>query len=109
MKKKKYNAFKVVFLIFVFIYLVMFFSSYTGYYEYNNYKKTRLTNEQIKKFEKDIKDGKELDLEEYLVVNKYSYKTRLSTLTIKLSEGISSIVTYGVKCTFKYISSFIDK
>lgn len=109
MKKKKYNTFKIIFCIFLFIYLVLFFSSYTGYYEYNNYKKTRLTNEQIKKFEKDIKDGKELDIEEYLVIDKYSYKTNLSTLTIKISEGISSIVTYGVKSTFKYISSFIDE
>ena len=109
MKKKKYNVFKIVFLLFLFVYLVLFFSSYTGYYEYNNYKKTRLTSEQIKKFEKDVKDGKELDLEEYLVVDKHSYKSNLSTLTIKLSEGISSIVTYGVKSTFKYISRFIDE
>lgn len=109
MKKKKYNIFKIVFCIFMFIYLIIFFSSYTGYYEYNNYKKTRLTNEQIKKFEKDIKDGKELDLEEYLVVNKYSYKTTLSTLTIRISEGISDLVTYGVKTSFKYISGFIDE
>lgn len=109
MKKKKYNIFKIVFCIFAFIYLILFFSSYTGYYEYNNYKKTRLTNEQIKKFEKDIKDGKELDLKEYLVINKYSYKTKLTTLTIKLSEGISSIVTYGVKSAFKSIASFIDE
>ena len=109
MKKKKYNTFKVIFLILMFIYLVIFFSSYTGYYEYNNYKKTRLTNEQIKKFENDVKEGKELDLEEYLVINKYSYKTKLSSLTIRISEGISSVVTYGVKCTFKYISNFIDE
>ena len=109
MKKKKYNLFKIVFCMFLFIYLVLFFSSYTGYYEYNNYKKTRLTNEQIEKFENDIKEGKELDLNEYLVVNKHSYKTSLSNLTIRISESISGIVSKCVKVTFKKISKFVDE
>lgn len=109
MKKKKFNMFKIVLFGLIFIYLIIFISADTGYYKYKNYKKTALTEEQIKKFEADIKNGVEIDINNYLIKEDYSYKNKLSILTFKLSNKISEIVTSGVKSTFKFISKFIDE
>lgn len=109
MKKKKYKLFKFILYGLIFIYLVIFISADTGYYEYKNYKKTALTEEQIKKFETDIKNGEHIDINDYLIKDDYSYKNKVSTLAIKISDKISSIVSSGVKSTFKFISKFIDE
>lgn len=109
MKKKKYKFLKLALYSLVLIYVIVFFSSATGYYEYNNHRKATLTSEQIKKFESDIALGKPVDINQYVIKDNYSYKTNLSMFFIKISDGISGIVTNGVKYTFKWISSFIEE
>ena len=52
------TIFTILFVIFVTIYI----SQATGYYEYELHKKSELTKEQIQKFEKDVKEGKKVDL-----------------------------------------------
>ena len=109
MKKKKFNLFKTILYILIFIYLTIFISANTGYYEYKNHKKTVLTEEQIRKFELDIQNGEYVDINEYLIKNDYTYKNKVSMFTIKLSDKISNIVSSGVKATFKWISKFVDE
>lgn len=109
MKKKKNNkAFNIIFGIFFISFLVVYFSDLTGYYEYKNHKKAALTEEQIKKFEEDVANGKEVDLSEYLVIDNKNYNNKLSKLTSKLSDGISDIVESGVESTFKFLSSLVE-
>ncbi|MBR6690005.1 MAG: hypothetical protein IKL65_01580 [Bacilli bacterium] len=108
MKKKKNKLYKYIFMIFFISFLVIYLSELTGYYEYQNYKKTTLTKEQIKKFEEDVANGKEVDINEYLVVDNKTYNNGLSNLTSKLSDGISTLVQSGVENTFKFLSNLID-
>lgn len=107
-KNNKNKIWKFIFLIFFMSFMVIYFSELTGYYEYQNYKKTSLTEEQIKKFEEDIKSGNEVDINEYLIVDDKNYDNTLSKLASKLSDGISKIVNNGVEYTFKYISKLVD-
>ena len=107
-KKNKNGILKLIFGIFFMSFLVIYFSEITGYYEYQNYKKTNLTNEQIKKFEEDVKSGNKVDINEYLIVDERKYNNTLSKLASKLSNSISKIVNNGVKYTFKYISKLIE-
>ena len=65
-KNNKNKIFKFIFIVFFMSFLVIYFSELTGYYEYQNYKKATLTEEQIKKFEEDVKNGKEVDINKYL-------------------------------------------
>ena len=58
----KYKVFKWSFNFLLVIFLTLYFSQLTGYYEYQNYQKMIMTEEQIKQFEQDIKDGKEVSL-----------------------------------------------
>lgn len=107
-KDKKNKIYKFIFLIFFMSFLVIYFSELTGYYEYQNHQKTTLTEEQIRKFEEDVKNGNEVDINKYLVVDTKKYNNTLSKLASKLSDNISKIVNNGVEYTFKYISKIID-
>ena len=110
MKKKKNNKiYRFIFMVFFMSFLVIYFSELTGYYEYQNHKKATLTEEQIKKFENDIAEGKEVDINEYLVADNRTYNNKLSKLTSKLSDGISSVVESGVESTFKFLSRLVTE
>ena len=107
-KQTKTKIFKFVFMVFFLSFLVIYFSELTGYYEYQNHKKAALTEEQIKKFESDVASGKEVDLEEYLASDTTTYNNKLSKLTSKLSDGISTLVENGVENTFKLLSNLVE-
>lgn len=106
-KKKKNKVYRFIFMVFFMSFLVIYFSELTGYYEYQNHKKATLTEEQIKKFESDVASGKEVDINEYLVVDNRTYNNKLSKLTSKLSDAISNIVQSGVENTFKFLSKLV--
>lgn len=109
MKKKKYKLLKTALYVLIFVYLIIFVSANTGYYEYNNHKKVALTEQKIREFEEDIKNGKNIDINNYLVKEDYSYDNKLSLAAIKVSDGISSVVSSGVKYSFKWISKLLDE
>ena len=108
-KDSKNKILKFIFYVLFISFLVIYFSELTGYYEYQNHKKTTLTEEQIKKFEDDIKNGKEVDINDYLINDRIKYNNALSNLASKLSDGISKIVNNGVEYIFKYVSRLIEE
>lgn len=108
-KDHKTKIVKFIFGVFFISFLVIYFSEVTGYYEYQNHMKTALTEEQIKKFEEDVKNGNKVDINEYLMVDTKKYNNTLSKLASKLSDGISNFVNSGVEYTFKYISKLIEE
>ena len=66
---KKNKIFKYLILISFIIFLALYLSQSTGYFEYKNSKKVALTNEQIKQFEKDVNEGKNVDITKYIEIN----------------------------------------
>ena len=111
MKKYKINK-KIVKLLFYalfFSFLAIFAASESGYIQYYEKEKATLTASEIKRFEEDVKAGKEIDLEEYLKDNNKKYKTRLSSLTSNFSDFISKCVEKGVVGAFKYISQLVEE
>ena len=108
-KNKKNKIYRFIFMVFFMSFLVIYFSELTGYYEYQNHKKATLTEEKIKKFESDVASGKEVDINEYLVVDNMTYNNKLSKLTSKFSDSISSIVQSGVENTFKFLSRLVTE
>ncbi len=108
-KAKKNKLFKLIFFTFLLVFIIIYFSELTGYYEYQNHLRRDLTEEQIRKFEEDVKSGKEIDLDEYLIVDTTNYNNKLSDLASKMSDGISNIVESGVEKTFKLLSKLIEE
>lgn len=108
MKKKKNKLFKIVFWMFFLSFALIYFSEVTGYYEYKNYQKKAMTNEQIKQFELDVKNGKKVDLDQYIKEDTAKYNNKLSDAANTLSNEISKIIKGGVENTFKLLTSLVD-
>ena len=100
---------KVLLLFIVIIFLVMFFTSSSGYYEYELNKKTNLTQEAIERFEQDVKEGKEIDINNYLVNEKKDYNNKFSNAGLTLSNNIKKIFSEGVKFIFDSIGNLVDE
>lgn len=111
MKKVKLRTkiFRISFIILFAVYLTVYVSNKYGYYEYQKHEQVTLTNEQIKKFEQDVKDGKQIDIENYVGEVNKNYQTKLSQAGLNVSNTLSKIVKTGVDGFFKYVDSVVTK
>lgn len=109
-KNKMVNkVFKMSLIIMFAIFLTMFFSNKYGYYEYQKSKQVTLTQEQIKKFEDDVKNGKNVQLENYLQDTTKNYQTPLSQMGLNVSNSIAGVVKKGVDGFFGYINKLVNQ
>lgn len=106
---KKTDIFKFIFFFLLIAYISLYFGSLSGYYEYKNYQKMTLTEEQIKRFEEDVKEGKEIDVEDYIVEEQPVHNNKIANTGKKLSYGISNALSKVLTKTFKTLSKFIDE
>ena len=102
MNKKK--IFKIIFFSLFLAFVISYIIEKTGYYEYNLQNKMVMTNEAMKQFEQDIKEGKDVRREDYLVSTEKDYT---STLT-KGTNKVYSILKKGIEGVFKVIGSFVE-
>lgn len=109
MKKQKIAnvIFKYLFLMSFIIFLTIYFSQATGYYEYEQYKKKELTEEQIRKFEKDISEGKKIDIDSYLEPTK-NFENKISNATLTVSDTIQNYMVKGIEFVFSGIGKLIE-
>ncbi|MBQ2640086.1 MAG: hypothetical protein IJF92_04955 [Bacilli bacterium] len=101
---------KNVFVFFLTILFILFISLYigqaTGYYKYDN-KKNILTKAAIKRYEKDIKAGKQLDLKNYLEEEK-NYSNSFSKIGLKTSNFIEVSFNKILIFVFKQVEEEIN-
>ncbi|NLA33517.1 MAG: hypothetical protein GX861_01455 [Tenericutes bacterium] len=94
-------------LLIVLFFLALFVTQVSGYYEYNNNQKTVMTNEAIKRFEADIKEGKDITIDNYLKTKKYS--NNISKTGLKLSNKLQSLVDKSLKKVLSKIAEDFNK
>ena len=107
--KKKRKIYKMIFLLCFISYLTFYIAGQTGYYEYNARKKMTFTKEQIEQFEQDVKEGKNIDMQEYLKNTDKNYQNKISKATLSLSENISKITRKGINTIFTKIGNAIEE
>ena len=83
MNKKK--IFKFIFGLIFIAFIISYVIEESGYYEYNLRNKTVMTKESMERFEKDLKDGKDVLMEDYVVNTTKDYTSRLTTGTNRVS------------------------
>ncbi len=103
--KKIFNT--TVFCLFV-IFLSIYGASKSGYYEYENKKKTTLTESKIKEFERDIENGKNVNIKDYLVDDTKHYDNKITHLGTKLSNVINNGIISGLEKSFKVIEKMVQ-
>lgn len=108
-KKIIYKIFKKIFLGIFIGFSVLYFSQATGYYEYRLHEKVVLNQEQIEKFEQDIKDGKNIDIDEYTVEEVKDYSNSISNIGLKISDNIGETVKKSINSIFKYLSKMVEE
>ena len=92
-----------LFKFIVFTIVVVFFCTYfmekTGYYEYKLQNKKILTENEMLKFENDVREGRDVSLEDYLSNTNIDYSNNLtkttSNLSIKLNKYLKNILVNG--------------
>ena len=110
MKHKKLNkAFRYAILISFVTFFALYLSQSTGYFEYRNSKKVALTNEQIEKFEKDVKEGKNIDLEDYIGVNNKSYQNKVSKTGLSISNATEKVIQKIIGGSFKVLGDLVGE
>lgn len=90
---------KIVVYTTIIIFLCSYFIETSGYYEYNLQNRKNLTEEGIKQFEQDVKEGKDIDLNDYLTKTNVDYSNKLTKTTseasIKLNNYLKEFLTNG--------------
>lgn len=104
----KNNIFKYL-LVGLFIYfLIILVSSETGYYEYKNNLKASITEEKIKEFEKDILEGKNVNIKDYIKSDKKDYTNKITDFGSKISKlmikGVNNVLKGGYKIIEKMVN-----
>lgn len=105
-KKKKKPIILIIFLIFFSIYLALYYAFQAGYYEYKAYETSSLTKEKMEEFDKLIKEGKEVNVNDFIPENK-DYSNNISDLGVKVGEMSTKFLTKGLGGFFKVISKLV--
>lgn len=107
MQKKLASILKFVILTLLFLYITIYVSDINGYTEYSNYQRRILTEENIKKFEDDVKNGNNIDVNDYILKTK-DYSNNISKISLYLSNRIGSFIRDGIVYFFDKITSNIE-
>ena len=97
------NTFKIIFIFLFVIFLTMYISVGSNYYEYELHKKVMLTNEDIKKFEDDVKNNKEVDIDNY-ISSRVDYSNSFSKASTKVSKETKKYIKQGIEGIFNIFS-----
>lgn len=94
-----------IFLFVIFITIYIFYGN--SYYNYDLHKKVELTNEQIEKFENDIKNNNNIDINDYIGNTVPDYSNNISDLGLTFSNFTSKYVKEGIKGVLDIIGSLM--
>ena len=97
----------IIYILF-FSFLVLYLACAGGYYEDMNHKKTVLTEEKIKAFEEDVKNGKEIKVENYVVNLKKDYSNKISDFGLFTSKTFAKYFKKGIVGIFSGIDKMVN-
>lgn len=108
-KKLIKKIFRYTFFSLLVGFTAIYISQATGYYEYEQYRNAVLTKEKIAQFERDLADGKNIDVNDYLTNDLPNYENNISKLGLNISDGISDVVVEGIAGTFEFLSRLVEE
>ena len=107
-KKKSNLKFKIIMYFLVILFSLLYFTGQTGYYENKISKSTKLTKDAILEFEKDVRDGKAVDIKDYIDSNNKNYQNKYSKLGYTISETIDITLNDGVGYIVKILQALFS-
>lgn len=104
---KYQKLFRFILFLVLFIFLCSYFIEMGGYYEYHLSHRRDLTKEQIKQFESDVQEGKNIDLHNYLQESRVDYSNELTKKTSEVSLRINEYLITVINNTFKFLEKLV--
>ncbi len=98
---------RYIFYILFICFVILYCTSMAGYYEYQQRQRVVLTEEKIKQFEEDIKNGRNIDIDDY-VQEQETFQHASKRMGLKISEVISKYTRKGIENTFKMLNNFVE-
>ena len=99
---------KLIIIVLIVLFLSLYTTTLGGYYEYNLSQKNILTEEAIARFEKDVKEGKEIIASNYIKEEK-DYNNKISKTSLKMSNFVSKTFNKTIKYIFKQLSKSLNE
>lgn len=103
-KNKRFKVFLNITLVLFIMFLCLYSVSNNGYLRKINQNKTLYTEEMIKKFEQDVKEGNYVDINEYLKRDTIDYSNNVS----KLGENVSTAIQKGAVKLLEFLNSLFS-
>ena len=108
MKKKNSRYFWWILISLFIVYIGYYIGLESGYYETKLKEKTYITNEALKEFEKDVNEGKNLDITEYVKTDEVDSSSYMSNLGNKVSTSVENFMTKGIFKTIKILGKLFS-
>ena len=103
MEKKKKNYFLIILSILFIVFAAYMVAYNSGYYEANVSRKSKITEEKLQEFEKDVKEGKEIDIKDYVENDFVDYSSSFSKMGNRLSSSIDTFMDSGLSDFFEFL------
>lgn len=95
-KKPKPNwGMRILMILFV-LYLSLSIAMESGYYEAKLNERTMLTEESIAQFEKDVREGKNVDIKDYVVEKQRDFSNGATKTGVFLSSVVEDFMSEGI-------------
>lgn len=99
--------------------LIFFFSLFTffvilllaqsqGYYKTRSQKAKTLTDEQIINFEKDVREGRDIDVKKYVLYEDKDYTNNVSDNIYRMSLKLENVVDGAIRLIFNGASKAVN-
>lgn len=106
--RKAYLIFRRILLFLFIFYLISYFQVESGNYLNNATKKTILTEEKIKEFEKDVKEGTFVDIKDYTEESYIDSNNKVSDIGYQIGEGVGEFMSVKIVDFFNFIGKFVS-
>ena len=101
------NVMRIILLTLILLFATLYITQAFGYYEYTNHRVNTLTSNAVKKFEEDLKDGKNIDTSDYIKTNN-NYDNNLTKLGLGCSDIIGKVFDKVMKFIFNEINKAVS-
>lgn len=105
---KAFKRFKFLFGLLVFVFAVLYLAKETGYYEKRNRTDSILTKDAILEFEKDVSEGKAVDIKDYIVIHDNDYVNKYSKLGLSISNMVDTLLNDGVGYVIRVLKALFS-
>lgn len=104
--RKAWVVFRRIMLVLFIVFLINYYQVQSGNYVSEENKRTILTEEKIREFEADVKNGDFVDIKDYTDNEYVDTSTSMTDLGYDIGEGVNDFINDKLIRIFEYVGKF---